>query len=298
MSENSGPAILVENIKRKYGHIEALRGVNLQVEKGTIFGLLGSNGAGKSTLIKILVGSTRPNEGQVEVLGLNPFKDSRKLRELLGYMPQTPALYDDLSARENIRFFGQSHRLPDLTEQVEKVLEFTNLPGRAGDAVSGFSGGMKQRVSLACALVHRPQALFLDEPTAGVDPLLKENFWEHFRQLAAQGVTLFISTHLMDEALLCDKLAIMQDGAVLACDTPQNIMLRGNTTVKIWRGNRLERQTISEYPTQLPGLLQSYGLDPSITRLELDQDNLETIMLRLINAKPGANPEQAMAKVS
>jgi ABC-2 type transport system ATP-binding protein len=298
MSEISGPAIQVENIKRKYGHIEALRGVNLQVEKGTIFGLLGSNGAGKSTLIKVLVGSTRPDQGEARVLDLNPFKDSRKLRDLLGYMPQAPALYEDLSARDNIRFFGQSHRLPDLGEQVEKVLEFTNLTGRAGDAVSGFSGGMKQRVSLACALVHRPQALFLDEPTAGVDPLLKENFWEHFRQLAAQGVTLFISTHLMDEALLCDKLAIMRDGEVLACDTPHNIMLQGNTTVKIWRGNRLERETVSEYSTKLPGLLQNYGLDPSITRLELDQDNLETIMLRLINTRPGPNTGQAANKVS
>jgi ABC-2 type transport system ATP-binding protein len=268
-----------------------LRGVDLQVEKGTIFGLLGSNGAGKTTLIKVLVGSTRPNEGQVKVLGLDPFQDSRKLRE---------ALYDDLSARDNIRFFGASHRLPDLGEQVEKVLAFTDLTGRAGDAVSGLSGGMKQpggmkqRVSLACALVHRPQALFLDEPTAGVDPVLKEAFWKHFRQLAAEGVTLFISTHLMDEALLCDKLAIMRDGAVLVCDTPQNIMLQGQTTVKIWRGNRLERQTIAQYPTQLPALLQSYGLDPAITRVELDQDNLETIMLRLINNRPGVSADRTV----
>ena len=152
---------------------------------------------------------------------------------------------------------------------------------------------MKQRVSLACALVHRPQVLFLDEPTAGVDPLLKETFWEHFRQLASQGVTLFISTHLMDEALLCDKIAIMQAGTVLACDTPQNILLQGNTTVKIWRGLRFESETISHYPTQLPNLLQTYGLDPAITKLELDQDNLETIMLRLINNKPGAKNQAA-----
>ena len=288
MSENNGPAIHIEGIKRSYGHIEALRGVDMQVEKGTIFGLLGSNGAGKSTLIKVLVGSTRPSAGHVRGLGLDPFKDARKSRELLGYMPQAPALYEDLSARDNIHFFGASHRLPDLAGQVERVLTFTDLVARAGDAVSGFSGGMKQRVSLACALVHQPQVLFLDEPTAGVDPLLKEAFWEHFRQLASEGVTLFISTHLMDEALLCDKLAIMRAGTVLACDTPQNILLRGNSTVKIWRGQKLERETISQYPTQLPGLLQSYGLDPAITKLELDQDNLETIMLRLINDKPGA----------
>ncbi len=291
MNENVEPAILVENIKRNYGRIEALRGVNMQVEKGTIFGLLGSNGAGKSTLIKVLVGSTRPGQGQVRVLGLDPFKDVQKLRGLIGYMPQTPALYEDLSARDNVHFFGAAHRLPDLDAQVEQVLAFTDLAGRAGDSVAGFSGGMKQRVSLACALVHRPLALFLDEPTAGVDPKLKEVFWQHFRQLAAQGITLFISTHLMDEALLCDQLAIMRDGTVLACDTPKNIMLRGNTTVKIWRGDKLDRQVVTEYPAQLPGLLQSYGLDPAVTRLELDQDTLETIMLRLINGKAG--PDEA-----
>jgi ABC-2 type transport system ATP-binding protein len=302
MNENADPAILIENIKRLYGRIVALAGVDMRVEKGAIFGLLGPNGAGKSTLIKVLVGSTRPNQGQVRVLGLNPFKEAQKLRGLIGYMPQTPALYEDLSARDNIRFFGAAHHLPDLDQQVNRVLDFSGLTGRAGDAVSGFSGGMKQRVSLACALVQQPRALFLDEPTAGVDPKLKEAFWQHFRELAAQGVTLFISTHLMDEALLCDRLAIMQDGGVLVCDTPKNIMLRGNTTVKVWRGDKLEQHSITEYPTQLPGILQKYGLDPSVTRLELEQDTLETIMLRLINAKPDQAVErphlQPAAKVS
>ncbi len=279
----SETAIEVESIKRHYGPIEALRGVSIQVARGTIFGLLGSNGAGKSTLIKILVGTTRPHAGQVRVLGLDPSKDAQRLRGLIGYMPQSPALYEDLSARDNIGFFGSAHRLPDLAARVEQTLEFTGLSNRAGDAVGGFSGGMKQRVSLACALVHQPQALLLDEPTAGVDPRLKETFWKHFRQLAAQGITLFISTHLMDEALLCDQLAIMRDGEVLTCDTPQNILLRGNTTVKIWRGEIMEQHLVTEYPSQLPSVLARYGLDPTITRLELEQDTLETIMLRMID---------------
>lgn len=284
MDVTDSPAIQIQAIKRNYGHIQALSGVNMEVERGVIFGLLGSNGAGKSTLIKILVGTTRPNEGQVKVLDLDPIKDNQQLRGQIGYMPQAPALYEDLSARENIRFFGAAHHLPDLAERVEAVLTFSNLTSRANDAVGGFSGGMKQRVSLACALVHRPKALFLDEPTAGVDPKLKELFWQHFRQLAAKGVTLFISTHLMDEALLCDRLAIMRDGVVLDCDTPRNIMLRGNTLIKIWRGSLLlEQAVVTEYPGQLPGVLARYGLDPSISRLELEQDTLETIMLRLIN---------------
>ncbi|HEX2909609.1 MAG TPA: ABC transporter ATP-binding protein [Chloroflexia bacterium] len=285
MSENSAKSysIEIEGIKKNYGHIEALRGVDMQIEKGSIFGLLGPNGAGKTTLIKILVGSSRPNAGVARVLGFDPFKDPYHLRRYIGYMPQAPALYDDLSARDNIRFFGSAHYLPDLDRRVNEVLEFTALSTRGKDPVGGYSGGMKQRVSLACALVHRPRALFLDEPTAGVDPKLKELFWQHFRELAAQGITLFISTHLMDEALLCDKLAIMQEGKVLVCDTPRNIMLRGNTQVKVWRGNTLDEYTVTEYPTQLPEVLAQYHLDRSVTRLELEQDTLETILLRIIN---------------
>lgn len=292
MDETNTLAVQIEGIKRNYGHIQALKGVDMEVEKGTIFGLLGSNGAGKSTLIKILVGTTRPHQGQVRVLGLDPFKDNRRLRAQIGYMPQAPALYEDLSARDNIRFFGAAHRLPDpdLAQRVEAALAFSNLTRRANDAVGGFSGGMKQRVSLASTLVHQPRVLFLDEPTAGVDPKLKELFWQHFRQLAAEGVTLFISTHLMDEALLCDRLAIMRDGIVLACDSPKNIMLRGNTFIKIWHGSILEQTVVTEYPNQLPGVLARYGLDPSITRLELEQDTLETIMLRLISNEQPVSP--------
>jgi ABC-2 type transport system ATP-binding protein len=299
MSESDELAVEIEGVKRHYGHIEALRGVDMQVKKGTIFGLLGANGAGKTTLIKILVGTTRLHEGHVQVLGLDPAKEALRLRGLIGYMPQAPALYEDLSARENIKFFGAVHNLPDLAKRVEESLEFAGLSQRANDAVSGYSGGMKQRVSLACALVHRPQALFLDEPTAGVDPKLKETFWHHFRELASQGVTLFISTHLMDEALLCDQLAIMRDGQLLECDTPRNIMLRGNTTVKVWRDGILEQFQITDYPSQLPGVLERFGLDRTITHMELEQDTLETIMLRLINGKqPASDQPPAREQVS
>ena len=296
MSESDELAVEIEGVKRHYGHIEALRGVDMQVKKGTIFGLLGANGAGKTTLIKILVGTTRFHQGRVKVLGLNPAKEALRLRGLIGYMPQAPALYEDLSARDNIKFFGAAHRLPDLAKRVEESLEFTGLSKRANDAVSGYSGGMKQRVSLACALVHRPQALFLDEPTAGVDPKLKETFWHHFRELASQGITLFISTHLMEEALLCDQLAIMRDGQLLECDTPRNIMLRGNTIVKIWRNGILEEFQVTEYPTQLPGLLARYGLDRAITHLELEQDSLETIILQMINGNQPATRDQPPAR--
>ena len=191
------PAIAVDGVRKRYGRIEALKGVSLEVGRGEIFGLLGANGAGKSTLIKILVGSSRPSAGAVEVLGLDPTRQAGALRQQIGYMPQAPALYEDLSPRDNVRFFGQAHRLEHLEERIDEVLAFTNLRDRERDPVYGFSGGMKQRVSLACALVHRPRALFLDEPTAGIDPKLREAFWQHFRDLAAGGATLLVSTHLM-----------------------------------------------------------------------------------------------------
>ncbi len=297
VAENTDKAIIVEGLRKQYGKIEALKGVNVQVDRGQIYGLLGANGAGKSTLIKILVGSSRPNAGTVQVLGLDPFKQAAALRRQIGYMPQSPALYEDLSARDNITFFGAAHHMPNFKGRVDEVLEFTALSSRQNDSVYGFSGGMKQRVSLACALIHQPQALLLDEPTAGVDPQLKEIFWQHFRELAAQGVTIFISTHLMDEALFCDRLAIMRDGAVLVEDTPKNILRRGHTVVKIWRGDQLDEQVITNYPTELPGVLQKYHFDPTVTRLELEEDTLEKIMLRLISAKENSPEQTAVQEV-
>lgn len=288
-------AVVIEDVRKKYGHVEALQGVSMKVKKGEIFGLLGANGAGKTTLIKILVGASRPNGGKVEVLGLDPRKQSSELRRRVGYMPQAAALYEDLSPRDNIRFFGAAHRLSNFERQIDEILEFTELRAREKDPVFGFSGGMKQRVSLACALVHKPEALFLDEPTAGVDPKLREAFWKHFRDLAASGVTLFISTHLMDEALLCDKLAIMRDGMVLVADTPKEIMRRGQTRIKVWRGEQLNIETVTDYPDQLPRLLQQYGMDTGVNKIEIEEDTLETIVLNLIDHHQ-ALPEQKEAK--
>ncbi len=286
-AEAAPPLLSVNNIEVVYNDvILVLRGLSLSVPQGRIVALLGANGAGKSTLIKILVGSSRPSAGTVEVLGLSPTAGAgalRQLRQQLGYMPQAPALYEDLSPRDNIRFFGRAHRLERLEERIDEVLAFAGLRGRERDPVYGFSGGMKQRVSLACALVHRPRVLFLDEPTAGIDPKLREAFWQHFRELAASGVTLFISTHLMDEALYCDRLAIMRDGTVLACDTPRAILRRGRTKVSIWLGDRVERETVTNYPEQLPTLLRRHGLDPAVSKIEIEEDTLETVVLGLID---------------
>ncbi len=280
--------ITVRALSKRYAHVQALAGIDLTVRQGEIFGLLGPNGGGKTTLIKILVGSSRPTAGAVQVLGLDPRGQSRTLRRQIGYMPQAPALYDDLSPRHNLRFFGQAHAVANLDQRIDAALELIGLQARARDAVYGFSGGMKQRLSLACALLHEPRVLFLDEPTAGVDPKLRETFWEHFRALAAGGVTILVSTHQMDEALFCDRLAILRDGAVLATDTPHGLLRRGRTQVRLWRGRGADRPaeeaTLADYAEQLPEMLQRYGLDAAVDRIELEHDTLETIVLRLINA--------------
>jgi ABC-2 type transport system ATP-binding protein len=199
-------------------------------------------------------------------------------------MPQAPALYEDLSPRENLRFFGRPHGPPELERRIDEVLDFIDLRSRQRDPVYQFSGGMKQRVSLACALIHRPDILFLVEPTAGVDPRLREAFWNHFRALAGAGATLLVSTHQMDEVLHCDRIAVMHDGRLLFCDAPGNLRRLGRTQIRVWRGSQVESTTVDDYTEQLPALLKRYNLDPVVSRIEIEEDPLEKIVLRLVTA--------------
>ncbi len=278
-------AITVEGLTKTYGPIAALRGADLTVPAGAVFGLLGPNGAGKSTMIKALVGALRPSAGTVRVLDRDPLRDRAALRQAIGYMPQSPALYDDLSARANIAFFGRAHDTRLAPRRVDAVLELTDLAARATDPVRTFSGGMQRRVSLACALVHEPRMLFLDEPTAAVDPVLRARFWRTFRDLAAAGVTLFISTHLMDEALLCDRVAVMRAGTVIACDTPAALLERGRTRVIVRRGDVTDEQVVGSHPSDVAAALRRYGLGADVTSVRVEADTLETVIVGLIAAE-------------
>lgn len=275
-------AIKVEKLAKKYGKFEALRGVDLEVPEGAVFGLVGPNGAGKTTLIKALVGSLRPTEGSVRVLGLDPMRDRAELRKNIGYMPQSPALYDDLPARDNVRFFGAAHRVPSLGKKVEEVMEFAELSDRAKDPVHTFSGGMKRRVSLASALVHEPKVLFLDEPTAAVDPYLRSRFWKQFRELAKNGATLFISTHLMDEAMLCDRVAILRRGKIIASESPKRILERGGVRLAMKRGGESIEHRIGGHPEDLAHALHGYGLADDISSVSYEADSLEDVVLSII----------------
>ncbi len=277
-----GQAIVVEGLSKTYGHIQALRGVDMAVSAGTVFGLLGPNGAGKSTLIKALVGALRPSAGRVRVLGLDPLRDRARLRRRIGYMPQAPALYDDLSTRDNVLFFGRAHDAHLAPARVDATLALTDLAARAADPVRTLSGGLQRRVSLSCALVHEPDILFLDEPTAAVDPVLRARFWRTFRELAARGVTLFISTHLMDEALLCDRIAVVRAGTMVACDTPGAILARGRTRLLMRRDGETVEQTVGSRPEDVAAALHRYGLARDISAVTVETDTLETIIFGLI----------------
>lgn len=285
-------AVEIKNLYKDYGKFRALNNILLTVPEGTIYGLVGPNGAGKTTLIKTLVGTLKPTTGSVKVLGLDPLQDKWKLRQQIGYMPQTPALYDDLSAKRNILFFGEAQNVPDLEKKADDILAFAELSHRANDLVRTFSGGMKKRVSLCCALIHQPKIVFLDEPTAAIDPHLKIQSWNLFRQLAKTGVTLFISTHLMDEALLCDKVTILGNGEIIAVDTPQKILERGKTVLKYAENGETKESVIDSTPEDLAKELQRLGLKQSITSVSLHADNIENIVLTIIEEKKNSAPRQ------
>ena len=272
-------AIEVKAVSKHYGPIPALDRASLAIRPGEIFGLVGANGAGKTTLIKVLVGLLPADAGSVQVLGLDPRTQAAALRSQIGYMPQSAALYEDLTALENVRFFAAAQTVgKDARQLVESALGQVDLTDRQHHLVSTFSGGMKQRLSLACALLHRPRLLLLDEPSTGVDPRLRERLWRYFRTQVAEGTTIVVSTHQMDEVVHCDRVAIMRAGRVLACDSPSGLLARGSATATVWRNGKPDRHRLDDYSAQLPALL---GL-ADVERLELTLPTLEQVVLSLI----------------
>jgi ABC-2 type transport system ATP-binding protein len=219
----SGVAVEVNKVSFSYNGLKALNELSLQVPIGISFGLLGPNGAGKTTLIRLLVGLLKPKSGSVLILGQKP---SRRIAHLLGYMPQLHSLYNELSITQNVDFFARVYGMSNRSERarrVEEVVRLVDLWSRRKDSVVKLSGGMKQRVSLACAIVHNPPLLLLDEPTVGLDPELRVTFWAYFTALTRQGTTIVISSHSMDDAAHCDRLAFMREGKIIAVGTPHEL---------------------------------------------------------------------------
>ena len=212
----TAPAVEAVGVKKRFGSLHAVDGIDLELQPGRIYGLLGPNGSGKTTLIRLLTGLARATSGEARILGER--MPSRKALASIGYMPQAEAIYPDLSVGENLGFFARLEGHADKAS-IDEVLELVELRGRKGTPALQLSGGMRRRLSLACTLVHRPRVLFLDEPTVGVDPALRVQFWTHFRRLAAAGTTILVASHVMDEADRCDELLFVRGGKVIGQGT-------------------------------------------------------------------------------
>ena len=220
------PAIVVEHLKKQFGALVAVDDVSFTVPAGTIFGLLGPNGSGKSTTIRMLCGLMRPSGGSGQVLGLDIVSRAEEVKSSIGYMSQKFSLYEDLTVMENIHFFGSIYGLPqaEIGSRYRNLVERMRLGGRERQLVGTLSGGWKQRVALACAFLHQPRLLILDEPTAGVDPVSRRLFWDILAGLAADGVTILLTTHYMDEAESCHLTALMFRGRLQAFGPPADLI--------------------------------------------------------------------------
>ncbi len=288
--------ITVENIKKSYGSIQAVSGISFTIHPGETFGLLGPNGAGKSTTIQMLSGLLKPDSGTIEINGISD-PTRLEVRKNIGTTPQSIALYDDLTGWENLSFFGKLYGLSGkaLKSRCEWALEFSGLSERRKDRVGIYSGGMKRRLNLACSLLHEPQVLLMDEPTAGVDPQSRNLIFENIQQIKQSGRIILYTTHYMEEAQrLCGRVAIMDHGKLLALDTVEGL-------VRTYGGNSILEAVFDQAPKHLngiPGKLEGTqfrtetqtpletlarinALGVNLISLHIKQANLEDVFLNL-----------------
>lgn len=215
--------ISVQKLTKRFGAFTAVDNISFEVERGEIFGFLGANGAGKTTAMKMLIGISTPSSGKAMVAGFDVMKQAEKIKENIGYMSQKFSLYEDLSVRENIRFFGGIYGLAPkvLKEKSEELMERLSLQPEANTLVAALPLGWRQKLSFSIAVLHEPTIVFLDEPTGGVDPITRRQFWDMIYEAASRGITVFVTTHYMDEAEYCNRVSIMVDGRIEALDSPR-----------------------------------------------------------------------------
>ena len=224
MSSNR-PSVVVENLTKRFGTFVAVDNISFEAHRGEIFGFLGPNGAGKSTTIRILCGLLRPTKGRALVAGINVAVEPEAVRQQIGYMSQKFSLYNDLKVAENLRFFAGLYSVPakDMPERMAWALRMAGLEGRDQSPTRVLAVGWKQRLALGCAVLHRPPIVFLDEPTSGVDPVSRRQFWELIQHMVGEGITVFVTTHYMDEAEYCNRLVLIDRGRIVAMGTPTEL---------------------------------------------------------------------------
>jgi len=257
--------IVVENLTRRFGVFVAVDHINFEVKPGEVIGYLGPNGSGKTTTIRMLLGLLKPSDGKATVLGYDVFKQSEEIRARVGYMSQKFAIYDDLTTLENLTFYGGVYGINDKA-RIRHTLELVGLKGHENTLTRDMSTGWRQRLSLGIALVHEPKLLFLDEPTSGVDPTARRAFWDLIYELAEGGVTILVTTHYMDEAEYCERVAVMRDGKLLAMDTPTNLK-KSIITGDVWEA----------YVHPLERGMDSLSAMPGVDRVGLAGDHLRVI---------------------
>lgn len=216
-------AIKINSLKRSFGNIIAVNGISYSISRGEMFGLVGPDGAGKTTTIRMLTGLLRPDSGNADILDYNLLTQQALIKDEIGYLSQKFSLYGDLTVDENIEFFADIHGVKNFKNRRNELLEFTRLTPFRDRLADKLSGGMKQKLALACTLIHKPKIIFLDEPTTGVDPVSRRDFWKILSNLLKEGITIFMSTPYLDEAERCNRIALMNKGEIISWDTPKNV---------------------------------------------------------------------------
>jgi ABC-2 type transport system ATP-binding protein len=276
---NAPPAIEIRDVVCQFGRIRALNGLSLSIASGTVVGIVGPNGAGKTTLIDVVCGLVKPDQGSVRVLGQDVSGNTTALRAKIGVLPQETALYDEVTAIQNLRFAAALYDTKNAEARIREVLELVGLSARGNDVVRGFSGGMQRRLAIARALLHDPQLLILDEPTVGVDVEARHQIWTHIRSLRASGRTVILTTNYLDEAeALCDRVAVLRSGSLIAEDTPAALAARTGRCLELecWEeGGRL----LSSALAHVPGVLRTEIVDFGI-RVYLEAETVPEDIVR------------------
>ena len=282
----------ISNLEKSFGDIKAINGISLKVESGEMFGLVGPDGAGKTTMMRILCALLSYETGDVSLLGKDLKKYGKKLQKKIGYLSQHFSLYVDLTVDENIEFIAEIHNIYDYEKRRDELLNFTRLIDFRDRLADKLSGGMKQKLALACSLIHKPEILLLDEPTTGVDPVSRRDFWKILSQLQNEGITIFMTTPYLDEAERCNRVAMMNQGEIISIDTPQNIKasIKKDVVEIVCNRIRIAFQTLkknTKYDVQIFGDRINIGLDNytddyPIVESELKKENIEIKSHRLI----------------